>query len=171
MQKKDLAEKLECPQSTGDCQADIKEILKRLSAGSETFVELNGKFDLCQRELELIWDWKRNQNGDLKLIKDTLHSLDKEGIKNLAAQSEKINDRIAEQLDRQKVEIEALVKPVCEAVSILQKAADGKQAVGMFKNKTAENALKYLVGGTGLVLSLWKIWELVSNVLEGLKVQ
>jgi chromosome segregation ATPase len=167
--EKKLADKLGCPQSTGNCQDDIKEILKRLGTGAETFVQLNGKIELCQRELELIWEWKRNQNGDIKLIKDTLHSLDKDGIKNLAAQSEKFNVAMVEQMEKQKKEIEALVKPVCDTVKSLQSADDAKKAVGMFKNKTAENALKYMGGGAAIILSLWKIWEIISAALEGAK--
>ena len=168
MEEKDIAERLRSaqPTSSGDCNADIKEILKRLATGAETFVMLNAKIEMTHRELELIWEWKRNQNGDIKLIKDTLHSLDKDGIRNLAAQSEKINERIIKQLDKQRDEIEELVKPVCEAVEGLQKAADAKQAVGMFKNKTAEMALKYFGGGAALILSVWKIWELVVAALE-----
>ena len=169
MYDKDLAEKLHCPESTGNCHDDIKEILKRLAAGSETLIMLNGKIEMTQREQEIIWEWKKNQNGDIKLIKDTLHSLDKDGIKNLTAQSEKINDRIVEQLKEQKTEIEALVKPVCEAVATLQKSAEARQAVGSFKSKSAEMSLKYIGGGLAIVLSAWKVWELITALLEGLK--
>ena len=158
LQGKEVEQKLQCPKMTGDYEADIKQIVKRLGEGAETFA-VHGK------ELELIWEWKRNQNGDFKALKEKIFAMDKEAAHNSAILSKELVKRFEEQLQKQKEEIEALVKPVCEAVGILQKGAEAKDTVKAFKGRVAEGALKYLSGGTALILAAWKIFDLVKGAM------
>ena len=158
LQGKEVAQELQCPKITGNYEADIKEIVKRLGEGAE-------KFAVHGKELELIWEWKRNQNGDFKALKEKIFAMDKEAANNAALLGEKLGTRFEEQLEKQKKEIEELVKPVCEAVGILQKGADAKDTVKAFKGKVVEGALKYLTGGTALILAFWKIFDLVKGAM------
>ena len=160
-----VVQKLQRDVPTDSCKEALRVIDGRLAAGTEVFMALKGRIDLLDQDNEHIWEWKRTQNGDFKTLKEKIFAMDKEAEKNSAILSEKLAVRLDKQLEKQKVEIEALVKPVCEAVGILQKGADAKSTVREFKSKVAENSLKYLVGGAGLVLSLWKIYELVKGAL------
>lgn len=154
MLEEKVVQELQCPKITGNYEADIREIVKRLGEGAETFVEHTERLNAFKRELELIWEWKKNQNHSLEKIRDSLSSLNKEVSKEM--------ERL---LDKQKTEIEELVKPVCEAVGILQKGADAKDTVKAFKGKVVEGALKYLTGGTALILAFWKIFDLVKGAM------
>ena len=158
LQGKEVEQKLQRPKVTGNYEADIKEIVKRLGEGAE-------KFAVHGKELELMWEWKRNQNGDFKTLKEKIFAMDKEAANNAALLGEKLGKRFEEQLEKQKKEIEELVRPVCEAVEMLQKGANAKDTVKEFKGKVAESSLKYLTGGTALILAFWKIFDLVKSAM------
>lgn len=165
MEEKEIKQRLQCDIPEDSCKEAIKAIEARLAAGAEVFMFLKGRIDLHSQEFDHLWEWKRNQNGDLKRILEKLGMLDKEGVTNLLAQSEKLNERFAKQLQAQKKEIEELVRPVCEAVEMLQKGANAKDTVKEFKGKVAESSLKYLTGGTALILAFWKIFDLVKSAM------
>ncbi len=162
MVEKKAAEKLHCPQLTGECKKDIKTILERLGAGAEVFVEINGRLNGLDREFEHIWEWKRKQNSGLEKLSDAVIASDKETTRKLDRFAKEMGNKFETQLEKQKIEIEELVKPVCEAVAVLQTSAATKKGEGIGKNKIAEGILKYGVGGTTLFFALWKLYEILA---------